>query len=336
MLSILDQLPEGFLDVDSRELHEVLDGPTLIHLPGRREPALFVSVLLHGNEPVGLRAIQKVLRDHQAHGLPRALSIFVGNVHAAREGLRHLEAQPDYNRIWQGGSTPEHEMARQVIEQMRSRGVFASVDLHNNTGLNPHYACVNKLDEPFLELAALFGRTVVYFTEPREVQSIAFAELCPSVTVECGRAGNAPGREHAAEFVSACLHLAEIPARSPRAGEIEMYHTIGMIKVPEGVDLGVEPQVAGLSLAKDLDHLNFQEIDPGTLIGRIGPGGRVDLEVWTEAGKNVGDHYFTADAGEIRTSRAFIPAMFTLDTHVIRQDCLGYLMESYDWRSQQS
>ena len=81
-------------------------------------------------------------------------------------------------------------MMREVVEQMRARGVFASVDIHNNTGINPHYGCVNRLEAPFLHLAALFSRIVVYFKRPLGVQSAAFAQLCPSVTVECGKPGN--------------------------------------------------------------------------------------------------------------------------------------------------
>lgn len=60
---------------------------------------LFVSMLLHGNETTGLLAVQRLLDKYRDQPLPRALSVFVGNVEAARLGLRRLEGQPDYNRI---------------------------------------------------------------------------------------------------------------------------------------------------------------------------------------------------------------------------------------------
>ena len=135
MLTILDHLPDGFLDIDARHLHKIFDGPTLIHLPGRQSPALFVSVLLHGNEVTGLLAIQKLLKYYSDRQLPRALSLLVGNVQAARVGLRRLDNQLDYNRIWRGGDTPEHAMAQQVLDEMARRSVFASIDIHNNNGL---------------------------------------------------------------------------------------------------------------------------------------------------------------------------------------------------------
>ena len=99
--------------------------------------------------------------------------------------MRHLDGQPDYNRVWPGSETDgtaEHALMRDVMQRMADREIFASIDVHNNTGLNPHYACVNVIDNRFLHLAALFSRTVVYFLRPLGVQSMALAKLCPAVT----------------------------------------------------------------------------------------------------------------------------------------------------------
>ena len=90
-------------------------------------------MLLHGNEDTSWLAIRELLRQYQNRELPRALSIFIGNVQAARYGLRRLTGQLDYNRIWKGGTTPEHNMTSQVLEEMQQRNVFAAIDIHNNT-----------------------------------------------------------------------------------------------------------------------------------------------------------------------------------------------------------
>ena len=65
MLSILDHIPDGLLDVEPTGLFRILQGPTLIHLPGLRREPLLVSVLLHGNEDTGLSAAQAVLGRHR-------------------------------------------------------------------------------------------------------------------------------------------------------------------------------------------------------------------------------------------------------------------------------
>jgi len=130
-------------------------------------------------------------------------------------------------------------------------GLFASVDVHNNTGLNPHYACVNRVDDRFFQLATLFGRTVVYFIRPRGVQSMALAELCPAVTLECGQVGQSLGVAHATDFLDACLHLAEIPDHPVAAHDMDLFHTVAVVRIPDGVPFGFEPVAGGLHLVQD-------------------------------------------------------------------------------------
>ena len=84
MFTELHAIPDGLLELPVERLHEMLDGPTLIHLPGRHERPLFVSVLLHGNEDTGWEAMRVLLRTYAQKELPRALSLFIGNVEVCR------------------------------------------------------------------------------------------------------------------------------------------------------------------------------------------------------------------------------------------------------------
>jgi succinylglutamate desuccinylase len=329
MLTRLDALPEGFLDVKARDLHRLLPGPTLIHLPGRRTPELFVSVLLHGNEDVGLVAIQQVLKAHAGRELPRAMSIFVGNVTAAREGLRRLDQQPDYNRVWPGtvihAGTPEHAAMSQVQAIMAERGLFASIDIHNNTGLNPHYSVVNQLDPATLHLALLLSRTVVWFKGPPGSQTAAFAPLCPSVTVECGKPGNPANEAAAARFIEACLHLQAFPAHGVRESDLDLYHTVALVKVAPEVTFGFGDDQAELNFDPQLDHKNFVELRAGEVFGQTHHSSPLDAR--DEAGSDVSAEFFDTQDGQLRLIRPCMPAMLTLDVLVVRQDCLCYLMD---------
>ena len=329
-LTILDALPAGLLDAEARDLHTLLAGPTLIHLPGKRPEPLFASVLLHGNEDTGLKAVQAVLKKHAGRELPRALSLLIGNVDAARVGVRRLDDQVDYNRVWPGAedaSTQEAAIMQQVVDAMKARGVFASIDIHNNTGLNPHYACVNRLDHRFFHLATLFSRIVVYFTRPRGVQSGAFAEICPAVTVECGKPGVGASEEHAATFIEACLNLSQFPEHPVARHDIDLFHTVATVKLPVTLRFGFSGDDLTLRLREDLDHLNFQEIPVHTPFGKA--EGSALPEAWNEDGVDVGSRYFEVSDGALRTRRAVMPAMLTKDLNIIRQDCLCYLMERY-------
>lgn len=332
-LATLDHLPGGFLDAAARDLAELLSGPTLIHLDGARRPPLFVSLLLHGDESTGLAAVQDVLRRHAGRTLPRALTLFVGNVQAARAGVRRLPEQRDFNRVWPGGAeadSAEGAVMRAVVEAMRETGVFASIDVHNNSGFNPLYACVNRTSDPFLQLARLFSRTVVFFTEPRGVQSLAFADLCPAVTVECGRAGSPEGETHAADFIDAALCLSAIPGHPPAPQDIDLFQTEAIVRVPAEISLAFGAGDADLVFRGDLDHLNFGELAPGTPFGRVRRGCATPLFVSTRdagpGGANRIWSWFELRGETLVLRRAAMPAMLTRSEAAIRQDCLCYLM----------
>jgi|LGVF01.1.fsa_nt_gb gamma-glutamyl:cysteine ligase YbdK (ATP-grasp superfamily)/succinylglutamate desuccinylase len=331
-LTVLDEIPEGLLQVKARDLHDHLSGPTLIRLQGKRKDVLFVSVLLHGNETSGWDAIRELLIESAEGILPRSLYLFIGNVAAAAEGLRVLDGQQDYNRIWKkNNETAEGEIAAEVLDIFAGVTLFAAVDIHNNTGINPHYACVNELDSPFLHLATLFSRTVVYFRRPDSVLSLALSELCPATTVECGKAEDVQGRDHAKEFINACLHLHAFPTHDVAEHDIDIFHTVAIVKVPEQIDFGIENPATKLNFIGNMDRLNFQELSAGTILAHSNCDNEACLQAINEDGDDVVEQYFSCEKGVLRFSVPLMPSMLTLDEQIIRQDCLCYLMERLDY-----
>ena len=330
MLNEIENLPEGLLDTPLEGLEALLGVPTLMHLPGRRPAPLFVTVLAHGNEGTGFYAVQALLQRYRDQELPRALSVFFANVKAASQGVRFLDGQADYNRVWPGTEDPdalEAGMMQQVVDSMRQRGAFASLDIHNNTGINPHYACINRVDNQFLHLASLFSRTVVYFIRPLGVQSMAMSYVCPAVTIECGKPDQEYGLAHARDYIDACLHMSELPAHPVPSHDVDLFHTVATVKVPAEVSFGFDEGPVDLRFIGNIDHLNFRELPAGTQLGWLQPGVALTLDVRDDNDQPVFDHYFAIEADTLVTARPLMPSMFTLDERIIRQDCLGYLME---------
>jgi len=330
MLQIFDHLPRGLLEHEAHELADLLGRPTLIHLPGVRPEPLFCSVLLHGNEISGWEALRTVLGRHRKRLLPRALSLFIGNVNAARYGCRRLDDQPDFNRVWRGGKLPEHAMAVRVIDAMRARGPFASIDIHNNSGSNPHYACVNTLDPEALELATMFNRQVVYFTEPNTVLALAFSSFSPSITIECGLPGDADGIAQAVRLIETCLALDTFPDRVVPSTDIDVYHTAVRVRVHDEIRIGDDGEALDLRLQDNLDNLNFKTLPAGTILARVITDQPRYLDVRDSEGNDRGADYIALRDGCLVTARAVIPSMLTRDARIIRQDCLCYFMEPYD------
>ena len=225
---------------------------------------------------------------------------------------------------------------QQVVDSMVARGMFASVDIHNTTGLNPHYACINVVENHYLHLAAMFSRTVVYFLRPKGVQSMAMAKHCPSVTLECGKIGQAYGMEHALEYLDACLHLSEFPNHPVAEHDIELFHSVATVKVLDNLSFGFGGHGVNIRFADDLDRLNFRELPRGTTLASVEPGHGLGLEVRDEQGRDVAGRYFVVEDGELRLRSPVMPSMLTKDHRVVRQDCLCYLMERYEIKRERS
>lgn len=326
----LSTYPEELLTADAEALHSLIPEATLFHLSGKQKEPLFISVLLHGNETTGLLALQRLLLKYKDQELPRSLSFFLGNTEAASHGLRRLNNQPDYNRIWPGTDqteTKESQIAKEIVLIMAKRKVFASIDVHNNTGLNPHYACITQLDNRFLQLATIFGRLVVYFTRPTGVQCGAFAQICPAVTLECGKPGHSHGVDHAFEYLNSCLRLSELSDRPVPAQDINVYHTVAQVKVNKGISFSFDNPQSDLLLDKDLEQMNFTEIPAGTQLGHVFDQSYLPITAKAETGELVTEKFFTLVDKRLQLNKNTMPSMLTLDERVIEQDCLCYLME---------
>ncbi len=329
---ILDTLPDRLLDQPAQELHRFLDGPTLIHLPGRNPQPLVVSVLQHGNETSGWDAVRRLLKGRYARDqLPRSLLLLIGNVRAAARGMRHLADQPDFNRCWPGSRGPEtiwHRLFSQITRHVQRSQPFACIDVHNNTGQNPHYAAVNQIEAQRLHLASLFSKTVVYFTEPAGVQSMAFGRFAPAVTLECGLAAERDGTDHAMTYLDQVLHLDSLPNQVPEPDRLELFEMFATVKVAQGIDFDFQGQASDLRFPADLDRYNFREIARGTSLASYDPAlGSAALLAEGHDGRDLSQDCFSIEGNQIRTRRPLMPAMLTTDEYVVRNDCLCYFME---------
>lgn len=328
-LAILDAFPNGFLDCRARDLHLLLNGPTLIEVPGERGAPLFVSILLHGNEDSGLCAVQRITSKYRGRPLPRPLMLLVGNVEAARHGLRRLDGQPDYNRIWPGtpahGQTEEAAIMAEVHARVMDRRALAAIDFHNNTGRNPHYSVVCSLDPNTLGLAALFSKRAVCFRGVPGTQTASFTGLITAITAECGLPGEPANADAAARLLYEALELEELPTSGCEDGDFELYHTLGVVRVKEEVSFGFGTADTELRFDPDLDALNFRPLDQGTTLGETCHP--MPLMMIDEAGHDVTEDFFETSCGKLRLRHEAVPAMLTAQPDIVRQDCLCYLME---------
>ncbi len=170
-------------------------------------------------------------------------------------------------------------MARWVYDYAARRRLFASLDIHNNTGFNPHYACVTRLEPKFVALAQLFSRIVVNFERPVGVQAGAFANLCPAITVECGKAGGGLGdRPCRSNLIEAALSIAHLPDHPSAPRDVDLLRTFAIVKTPPGSSFSFDGSPADFQFRSDIDRLNFSDLPAGESFGTLGAAGaRLEL-----------------------------------------------------------
>ncbi|WP_421784903.1 peptidase M14 [Hyphobacterium sp.] len=324
-LDRLDNLPGAIARTAAKDVRTVFPESTLISLDGRHPDPLFVAVLEHGNETVGWAALQKLQAWMAHHPLPRSMLIFVGNVRAAELQSRMVPGRPDYNRIWTGGDTPEHALARQVLEIARAAKPFAAIDLHNNTGANPLYALVHKERAPDLQLTSLFAAHAMLTRNPPGTLSEAFSDFCPAITAECGHSGVAVNEEAAFNLVLDALHLDHW--RGAADLELDLYTVAGRIEIAPEARMVFEHGVDGdIEFPASLEKWNFFDRPAGSTFARIRGDGAV-IRVCDDQGRDVTGEVFRREGDRLLLTRDFTPAMLTVNEPAIRADCLGYLME---------
>ena len=322
-------LPDGFLEVTSANIRSLFPNPTLIHLDGRDKNTLFISILLHGNEYSGLRIMQQVLAEYST-GLPRSILLFLGNVRAAEANLRHLPDQVDHNRCWPGTvmqPNPTTRMMRRIVEIAHGLPLFAAIDIHNNTGKNPHYACITDPNGRNQNLAARFNHIAMVFRH-RGVSTLAFDGICPAATLECGLPGDPTGIEHGCRLVKELLTLDKLPEQAPPRNRLHLVESHLNVHIPPHVSYEFDPAAdVDLSFEKDIESHNFKLIDPQQVFGYT----RVErpIQILDDDDHDVTDEILRVEHGKLFFNQTLMPAMITRDKLVIQQDCLCHLLQDY-------
>lgn len=330
--TILSKLPGGFFDLDVENILTLFPKPTLIHLQGDKSLPLFVSILLHGNEYTGLKAMQALLRKYVDHfDLPRSIYLFIGNVTAAAQGLRVIPGQSDYNRCWPGTemqANDEIQLMQEVFERVTQDGLFAAIDVHNNSGFNPHYGCISDLTQSNLHLAAMFNHIGLVIRQPKGLSTMAFDGFCPATTLECGRPGEVAGINHAVELLDALLHMDHFPQRPLAAHDIQLMESFGRVKIPQHIEFEFNLNgKAELLFDADFERYNFSELQSHHVFAQSNSS--KPLVISDHLGEDITDQIIRVEHGKIFLNKTLMPAMITTDKAIVRQDCLCYLLTDY-------
>ncbi|MGB0589885.1 MAG: hypothetical protein ACPGU1_09415 [Myxococcota bacterium] len=257
---------------------------TMAGRPGGSPDVLIVGGL-HGNEPEGLSAGQRVVNAllERDDALPGRIALIAGNQGALREGRRFLDR--DLNRRWRRDAVAKvrtrrlHESSREDREQLDLVACFEAflgsakhgvvlIDLHTTSAGAPPFSVV--IDSSANRtLAASTGLPVILgFDDYVDAPILCwFEEMgCLGVGIEGGSGGDCGTEEHLAAAVwriLSCLGWpSEADSAAPSPGEAAIFRIAHRHSVVPGSGFKMEP-----------GFRSFQEVIQGQLLAsdRGGP-----------------------------------------------------------------
>lgn len=314
---------------------DALPGPTHIHLTGRDNSRCRVAVtLLHGNEPSGLSAVHALLRQ----GIEPAVDIhiFIVNVEAARAqplfSHRMLPGERDLNRSFKApvADDAQGRLAQVLLTRWQTLAPEALIDIHNTSGVGPSFGVVTAIDPAHESLISLFSHRVVMTDLVLGSVMDLSGRFCPVVTIECGGARSDESDRTALIGLTRYVSLEQVLDLAPGNDVImDYFHHPLRLELLSGavVDYGHEALlVPGVTLLPDLEHLNFNHVEPGARLGIV-TGNLVDiLQARTSQGDNRLLHFFCLDDGYLTARVRMKFFMVTNNPEIARTDCLLYFV----------
>ncbi len=325
-----DPAPQEIAESAEAFLHQ-LTGPTLIRKAGK-DPSCTRAIvtLLHGNEPSGLYAVHRWLRS----GEQPAVNIIclVASVQAAlHEQLfkyRTVPGQRDLNRCFgvafddYPGAIAAHFL--HILEQEQPQCLL---DIHNTSGSGPAFGVVTYDDPAHRALVQLFTHRLVITDHRLNSLMEQSTKRMPAVTIECGGAQDAAAHATAQQGLQRYLFASDVLQASAQSGDMDVYlHPIRLELAENTIIAFAEQPVAGahITIAGDVEKLNFGLVEPDTLLAWLGEGGEAVLRVNSAAGDDVLGHYFTVRDGGLYPKQPLKLFMVTSNPTIAISDCLLY------------
>ncbi len=309
-----------------------LGSPAWIRIAGKdRSRTRAVATLLHGNEPSGIRALHRYLREGNRPAVD--LVCLVGAVQAALQepGFSHraLPGRCDLNRCFRPPfEGAEGMVARQFLELLREARPECLVDLHNTSGSSPAFAVTVVADLRHRRLAALFtNRLVITDLRMGTLMELGETEF-PAVTVECGGALD-PGSSEVALQGLQRFAAADSPFAPEEGAEpLEILQNPLRVELREGRQVAFSSQAIpgiDLTLRQDIESFNLRPLPAGELLGWMGSAGMAALAVHGPHGPQRPGDYFVLAGGTLRSAVPLRLSMATTVASIALSDCLFYL-----------
>ena len=189
------------------------DAEPEITVGGDGEPQVAVVGSIHGDEPEGAKAIERLLAEDVDYSKP--VKYIVANPPALERGVRYIDA--DMNRIFPGDGESddiERRLAARVCEETKE---CTSLVLHSTRSYSEPFALVSQYDPEVFELAS--NLPVDKVVDESALSEGSFTRCGSVVSVECGLQGTEEAADAAERVVRAFLDLTGVAEMGYEPGD---------------------------------------------------------------------------------------------------------------------
>ncbi len=312
------------------EFLQKLGSPTFLWLPGKDHTRTrAVSTLLHGNEPSGVRALHRWIREGQQPQVN--VLCFIGAISAAlTEPLfshRYAPDRKDLNRCF----CPPFEglegtLAQAMLQELQQAQPEVLIDIHNTSGRSPAYGVTTLNGAEQEELTGVFCDHLIVTDLRLGTLMEATENAWPTVTIEAGGANDPEADELAFRGFT---RYALSKNFSDLSLEVSVVHHPLRVELQKGATVAFDRSPvpsADLTLPPDVDRLNFGILPPQELLGWVGAQGLDALWVKNAKGENLSAAIFSVNNGELRLSHPSRLMMMTTNPDIAKNDCLFYIL----------
>jgi predicted deacylase len=223
-----------------------------VHTVGDGTPEVAVVGGVHGDEPCGVRAIERFLDSDHVADVQRPVKLVVANELAVKRGVRYVDT--DLNRTLPGdpeGDAHEERLAADLFAEVEG---CTALGIHSTVSYGGPFANVAYLDERERRVVShLPVDAVVDFTVVADGRSV---ELPGFVDIEAGYQGSADAVDNAYDCILAFLRTTGVLPGDPPTPDPPAYDVVE----PMHKDPGREYRFRGR---------NFERVAPGETFATV-------------------------------------------------------------------
>ncbi len=306
-----------------------LQAPTWITVPGRdRSRTRAIVTLLHGNEPSGLKAVHRLLKEEIIPATDLVIFVAAVNTALAHPILSHrfLPWEEDFNRCFNAPArTRQEKLAQRLITALREISPEAIIDTHNTSAHSEPFCVTVRDDAATLRVSGLFSERLVVMDQHLGTLIEQADAGTPIVTVEFGGFMDPRADLLARETLFDFVCREELFDTEP-VSQMILHHPL-RLEIDHSAEIHYSASVqddADLTMINTIDQLNFRRVEAGTSIGWLGRTGMEVLNAVNASGQNLIESFFHDVSGFLTTRQHLTIFMATTDPYIARKDCLLY------------